>query len=79
MSDGKALCDHLRTGHAGREVYRKAGQYSVNIYEQHYQALLSAGDITPLDEESAVLAVSALYRESTGLSLQADAGRAEFI
>ena len=51
----------------------------MNIYEQHYQALLSAGDITPLDEESAVLADPALYRESTGLSLQADAGRAEFI
>ena len=79
VGDGKALCDHLRTGHAGREIYRKAGQYSVNIYEQHYQALLSAGDITPLDEESAVLADPALYRESTGLSLQADAGRAEFI
>lgn len=79
IGDGKALCDQLRAGHAGREVYRKAGQYSVNIYEQHYQALLSAGDITPLDEESAVLADPALYRESTGLSLQADAGRAEFI
>ena len=79
IGDGKALCDHLRTGHAGREIYRKAGQYSVNIYEQHYQALLSAGDITPLDEESAVLADPALYSESTGLSLQADAGRAEFI
>ena len=79
IGDGKALCDQLLAGHVGREIFRKAGQYSVNIYEQHYQALLSAGDITPLDEESAVLADPALYRESTGLSLQADAGRAEFI
>lgn len=79
LGDGEALCDKLLSGFATRETYRKAGQYSVNIYEQHYQALLSAGDIIPLDEESGVLTNPTLYSENTGLSMQADTGRAEFI
>lgn len=79
LEDGKALCDTLLAGYGTRETYRKTGQYSVSIYEQHYQALLSAGDIQPLDEESAVLTNLALYNGDTGLSMQADFGRAEFI
>ena len=79
LEGGKELCDMLLSGDAARSVYRKAGQYSVSIYEQHYQALLSAGDLIPLDAESGVLTNIALYSENTGLSMQADAGRAEFI
>lgn len=79
LEAGKELCDILLAGYGTRETYRIAGQYSVNIYEQHYQALLSAGDIIPLDEESAVLTNGSLYSSGTGLSLQADTGKAEFI
>ena len=79
LEGGKELCDSLLSGCATRNIYRKAGQYSVSIYEQHYQALLSAGDIMPLDEESGILTNFALYSDNTGLSMQADTGRAEFI
>ena len=51
----------------------------MSVYEQHYQTLLSAGDITALDEESGILNNPTLYNKNTGLSMQADAGRAEFI
>ena len=79
FGDGEKLCEKLLSGFAGREIYREAGRYSVNIYPQHYQSLLSAGDIRPLDAESAVLVNPALYSQVTGLSLQADSGKAEFI
>ena len=79
LKDGKVLCDRLLSGCTGRKIYREAGRFSVSVYEQHYQALLSAGDITPLDGESGILTNPALYSEQTGLSMQADAGRAEFI
>lgn len=79
LEGGTELCDRLLSGDTTRNTYRKAGQYSVSIYEQHYWALLSAGDIIPLDEESGVLTNSALCSENTGLSMQADTGRAEFI
>lgn len=79
LGNGKDLCAKLQSGSATRKDYREAGQYGVSIYEQHYQALLYAGDITPLDEESAVLTTLSLYSEETGLSLQADTGKAQFI
>ncbi|MGN1002940.1 MAG: CRISPR-associated helicase Cas3' [Oscillospiraceae bacterium] len=79
LGDGEEICRTLLSGCASRTQYRKAGQYSVSIYEQHYQALLDSGDITPLDAESAVLNNCALYSKETGLSLHVDTGRAEFI
>ena len=79
LEEGEGLCAKLLSGAAGRETYRKAGRYSVSIYRDHYQALLSAGDVQPLDEESGVLLNPALYSMETGLSLVADTGKAEFI
>lgn len=79
LENGKQLCDILLSGQGTREIYRKAGLYGVSVYERHYLALLSAGDIQPLDEESAVLINPSLYGQKTGLSMQADSGRAEFI
>ena len=77
--DGAELCQRLLDGNAGREDYRKAGQYGVNIYEQHYRDLLTAGDIQPLTENSAVLTNLSLYDPEMGLSLKSDPGKAEFI
>ena len=79
LEDGEEACCALLSGYATRAQYRKAGKYSVNIYEQHYQALVNSGDITTLDEDSAVLTNGTLYSQDTGLSLKADTGRAEFI
>ena len=79
MGDGTDLCQRLLEGNAGREDYRKAGQYSVNIYEKHYCDLLSAGDIQPLDGNSAVLINLSLYDIEKGLSMKSDPGKAEFI
>ncbi len=79
LEDGEEACCSLLSGYATRAQYRKAGKYSVNIYEQHYQALVNSGDITTLDEDSAVLTNGTLYSQDTGLSLKADTGRAEFI
>lgn len=79
LNDGKELCGSLLSGCGDRNIYRKAGHYSVSLYERHFQALCSAGDVVPLDEESGVLTNAALYSEETGLSMQADNGRAEFI
>lgn len=79
LEEGEALCRALQSGFAARETYRKAGQYSVSIYDRHYQALMDAGDIQPLDSDSAVLTNPGLYDPEKGLSLQADTGKAEFI
>lgn len=77
--EGEQLCQRIREGTAGKADYRRAGQYGVSVYERHYQALLAAGDIQPVGEDCAVLVNLQLYDRRMGLSLQADAGKAEFI
>lgn len=79
LDEGAQLCEKLLSGRAGKQDYRRAGQYGVSIFEHHYRALLSAGDITPLDESSAVLVNLNLYDPQKGLSLQAENGKADFI
>lgn len=79
MGDGADICQCLLEEKAGKEDYRRAGQYSVNLYEQHYRDLLSAGDIQPLTESSAVLMNLSLYDPEKGLSMKSDPGKAEFI
>lgn len=79
MDQGAYLCEELQGGTATRTTYRKAGQYGVSIYDQHYRNLLQAGDILPLDDDSAILTNLSLYTQETGLSLNADFGKAEFI
>lgn len=74
--DGIEPVERLLAGERSRSLYRQAGQYGVTVYEQHYNTLLEAGDITPLDQESAVLNHTLLYDEKVGLSLEADWGKA---
>ena len=79
MGGGEPACRPLLEGRANREDYRRAGQYGVSVYERHFHALLSAGDIQLLSENSAVLTNLSLYDPAMGLSLKADTGKAEFI
>ena len=58
---------------------RQLGQYSVSIYENHFKALYDAGDIEEIGKDFFVLKNLTLYSQTTGLSLNADSGKAEFI
>lgn len=73
------LLTQLRNGQTGKALFRKLGQYGVNIYQQHYQALYDAGEMEVLDSGAAVLLNLGLYSMDMGLSLQADSGKALFI
>lgn len=77
--DGKALGDCLRNGERSRSLFRELGQYSVSVYENHFQALWSAGDLELLDDGTAILSNVELYSETMGLSLETDSGKAYFV
>ena len=79
LDAGAPLCRKILDGTADQSDYRRAGQYSVSIYEQHYRAFLAAGAIQPVGTDSAVLTDLSLYDRRMGLSFQADSGKAEFI
>lgn len=78
-AESRRLLAALREGTRTRELFRALGRYGVAVYEQHYAALRSAGDIEELDGDTAVLRSEALYDAHTGLSLKADFGKAEFV
>ena len=48
-------------------------------YEKHFAALESAGDLEVLENGAAILRNTALYSGETGLSLEADSGKALFV
>jgi len=77
--ESRAMIEEIVRGAATRAAVRRAGRYAVNIYEHEYRALLAAGDIAEIDEESAYLVNEALYDPLLGLSMTAESGKAEFI
>ena len=85
FGEGAALADRMKAGECSKELYRRLGRYAVSVYEQHFQALYRAGalltarDVPALDENSAILADLTLYSEATGLTLEPETGKAEFI
>ena len=83
--DGAALLEQLQAWGGTRALYRKLGRYAVSVYDQHFKALYTAGalltakEVPALDPDSAILSDMALYSETMGLSLEPEAGKAEFI
>ncbi len=78
-AESTELIERIKNGTADRAVYRKAGRYSVNVYENHYNDLIKTGDIEEIGPETAVLVNNDLYNRETGLSLSAESGKAVFI
>ena len=79
LGAGAELVGRLRAGERSRALFRQLGQYGVSIYENHFAALDQAGDLERLEDGSAILATLSLYSEETGLSLEADCGKAFFV
>ena len=75
----KCLISRLRNGERSRELFRELAQYGVSVYSQHYDTLREAGDLEILDDEVVILVNENLYSEETGLSLEADFGKALFV
>ncbi len=75
VDEGAKLVEKLRAGQFSRTLYRKLGQYSINIYPEHLNKLLDAGAAEPADGSGYVLTDPALYDRSTGLTLDVETGK----
>lgn len=73
---GAELVERLRAGERNRSLFHRLGRYGVSVYENHFQALEQAGDLELLEDGSAVLSNPTLYDGHTGLSLEAEEGKA---
>lgn len=79
LGDGKLFIEKIINGTADCSDYRAAGRYSVSVFDQHYHSLLSAGKLTSLNDESAVLNDLSVYDMEMGLSRNMDSEAALFI
>lgn len=83
LGEGASLIQRLQTGERSRALFRKLGQHGVSVYEGHFQGLVDAGDVLPVDSQSGenlwMLANTSLYDDQTGLALDAECGKAEFV
>ena len=78
VGDGARLVELLREGRWSQGLFRALGQYVVNVYPQHYQALFDAGALEQV-EEAAVLRDPAFYHGDTGLQLDVETGKGWFL
>ena len=77
--EARALAERLQAGERGRALLRKAGQYSVNVYESHFNALNSQNALDILEPDLAVLTDTRLYDPEAGLALLTDGGVGIFL
>ena len=49
LDQGEALVERLYRGERSRTLFRKLGQYSVNVYPQQLAALREAGVVQSID------------------------------
>lgn len=68
------MVERLWQGAHSRSLYRRLGQYGVNVYQDHLQKLLAAGAVQPVSDGSYYLTDTSLYSSETGLALDVETG-----
>ncbi len=76
---GESLVQQLKTGSINRDLYRKLGQFSVNLYEEQLNNLIKTGAVTKTEKGDMILSDISLYHKKTGLTLESETGNALFI
>ena len=66
LGDGEKLIEELAAGRRSRDLFRKLGQYGVNVYRGHLKALQESGCLECLDKNVYVLRDETRYCEETG-------------
>lgn len=70
IDQGEALVERLYRGERSRTLFRKLGQYSVNVYPQQLAALREAGAVQSIDGGALyILADPRRYDSALGLTL----------
>ena len=68
------LLEQIAEGKAGRNTFRKLGQFGVNVHEDHFRRLWETGCLEEISKEVFVLRDLNQYREDTGLQMDVETG-----
>lgn len=72
--EARDIAERLQSGERSRRLLRKAGLYSVNVYDEQYKALCGSGALAVVENDLAILRETSLYSEDTGLSVTEETG-----
>lgn len=81
--ESEELCDRLLNGEYGKDLFRKLGRYSVNVWPQHLQAMLDAGMLDSIGDSSDgdagyILRNAMDYSSEKGLAAEVDNQTSDF-
>lgn len=79
LGEGKVLTDQLMSGEYNRDIFRRLGQYGVNVFPNHLRALRESGCLECLWDEIYILRDLTQYREDTGLQMDIETGNGFFV
>lgn len=81
--EGEQLCEKLMQGEYSRTLFRKLGQYSINVWPKHLERLLASGKLEDMGADpqhgaAYILRDLSVYDRKRGLSMDVTAGNAYF-
>lgn len=76
--EAREIENQLRYGERSRKLLRRAGRYSVNVYDKTYENLRAAGMLEEIDEEISVLRNMEQYSQEVGLKVDVERGDGVF-
>ena len=74
IDDGQELCQRLKDGYISRALWRRLGIFSVQCYEEQFNALDQAGALALTKNGDAILTDLSRYSRQTGLSMDIETG-----
>lgn len=74
LEGAEELLEQVQNGSAGRNTYRKLGQYSVNVHEYHFKNLWESGCLEEISRDFFVLRDQNQYSRDTGLKMDVETG-----
>lgn len=74
LEEASDLMQQVERGVADRSTYRKLGQYSVNVYQNHFEELWKAGCLEEVSKDVFVLRDANQYSRDTGLKMDVETG-----
>lgn len=79
LGEAETWIEDLCGGQATKELFRKLGQYGVEVFPNHFKDLWEAGCLERMDGEIYILRDLNQYKEDMGLQLDVETGFGVFI
>jgi len=73
------IVEQLRSGDFSRNLLRKAGKYSVSVYDHQFRELQMAGKLEMIDDQIGILDDEESYSDQTGLCVKIEKGVGIFL